>query len=94
MAWQLGIRHGMAAFNPPYHQQLGRPVGNPPYPLRGPPWFAGMRLRHWYTRLVYPQQCCYRRGILVVLGAQGVLQGNAFDAALLETMQQLGRMSK
>jgi hypothetical protein len=57
MAWQHGIRHGMAVFNPPYHQQLGRPVGYPPYHLHGLPWFAGMRLRHWYTRLVYPQQC-------------------------------------
>jgi hypothetical protein len=55
MAWQRGICQGMPAFNPPYHQQLGRPVGYPPYHLHGPPWFAGMRLRHWYTRLVYPQ---------------------------------------
>jgi hypothetical protein len=52
---RLGIRHGMAAFNPPYHQQLGRPVGYPLYQLHGPPGFADMRLRYWYTRLVYPQ---------------------------------------
>jgi hypothetical protein len=56
MAWQRGICHGMAAFNPPYHQQLGRPVGYSSYHLHGPPWFAGMRLCHWYTHLVYPQQ--------------------------------------
>jgi hypothetical protein len=56
MAWLRGICHGMTAFNPPYHQQLGRPVGYPPYHLHGPPWFVGMRLRHWYTHLVYPQQ--------------------------------------
>jgi hypothetical protein len=57
MAWmRLGICHSMAAWNLPYHQQLGRPVGYPPYHLHGPPWFTGMRLRHWYTRLVYPQQ--------------------------------------
>jgi hypothetical protein len=56
MAWQHGILHGMAAFNPPYHQQLGRPVIYPPYHLHGPLWFAGMRLCHRYTHLVYPQQ--------------------------------------
>jgi hypothetical protein len=36
-------------------QQLGRPVSNPPYHPDGPPWLAGLGLRHWYTRLVYPQ---------------------------------------
>jgi hypothetical protein len=37
-------------------QQLGRPVGNPPYHPDGPPWLAGLGLRRWYTYLVYPQQ--------------------------------------
>jgi hypothetical protein len=37
-------------------QQLGRPVGNPPYHPDGPPWLAGLGLRRWYTHLVYPQQ--------------------------------------
>jgi hypothetical protein len=37
-------------------QQLGRPVGNPPYHPDGPPWFAGLGLRRWYTYLIYPQQ--------------------------------------
>jgi hypothetical protein len=37
-------------------QQLGRPVGNPPYHPDGPLWLAGLGLRHWYTYLVYPQQ--------------------------------------
>jgi hypothetical protein len=36
-------------------QQLGRPVGNPPYHPDGPSWLAGLGLRRWYTRLVYPQ---------------------------------------
>jgi hypothetical protein len=36
-------------------QQLGRPVGNPPYHPDGPPWLAGSGLRRWYTYLVYPQ---------------------------------------
>jgi hypothetical protein len=36
-------------------QQLGCPVGNPPYHPDGPPWLAGLGLRHWYTYLVYPQ---------------------------------------
>jgi hypothetical protein len=35
---------------PPWaFQQLGRPVGNPPYNLYGPPWLAGLGLRRWYT---------------------------------------------
>jgi hypothetical protein len=37
-------------------QQLGRPVGNPPYHPDGPPWLAGLGLRRWYTYVVYPQQ--------------------------------------
>jgi hypothetical protein len=37
-------------------QQLGRPVGNPPYHPDGPPWLAGSGLHRWYTYLVYPQQ--------------------------------------
>jgi hypothetical protein len=37
-------------------QQLGRPVGNPPYHPDGPPWLAGSGLRRWYTYLVYLQQ--------------------------------------
>jgi hypothetical protein len=41
-------RHG-------FLQQLGRPVGNPPYHPDGPPWLAVLRLRRWYTYLVYPQ---------------------------------------
>jgi hypothetical protein len=43
--------------HPPWaFQQLGRPIGNPPYHLNGPPWLAGLGLRRWYTYLVYPQQ--------------------------------------
>jgi hypothetical protein len=37
-------------------QQLGRPVGYPPYHFHGPHWLAGLGLRRWYTYLVYPQQ--------------------------------------
>jgi hypothetical protein len=29
-------------------QQLGRPVGNPPYHPDGPPWLAVIGLRRWY----------------------------------------------
>jgi hypothetical protein len=36
-------------------QQLGRPIGNPPYHPDGPPWLAGLGLCRWYTYLVYPQ---------------------------------------
>jgi hypothetical protein len=34
-------------------QQLGRPVGNPPYHPDGPPWHAGLGLRRWYIPLWY-----------------------------------------
>jgi hypothetical protein len=40
---------------PQAFQQLGCPVGNPPYHLYGPPWLAGLGLHRWYTYLVYPQ---------------------------------------
>jgi hypothetical protein len=54
----LRIRHELMRPIPPWFlQQLGRAVGNPPYHPDGPPWFAGLGLRHWYTYLVYPQQC-------------------------------------
>jgi hypothetical protein len=52
----LRIRHELLRPVPPWFlQQLGRPVGNPPYLLDGPPWLAGLGLRRWYTHLVYPQ---------------------------------------
>jgi hypothetical protein len=41
-------------------QQLGRPVGNPPYHPDGPPWLAGLGLRRWYTYLVYPQHYAWK----------------------------------
>jgi hypothetical protein len=51
------IRHKILRPVTPWaFQQLGRPVGNPPYHLHGPPWLAGLGLRGWYTYLVYPQQ--------------------------------------
>jgi hypothetical protein len=54
----LQIRHELLRTIPPWFlQQLGRPVGNPPYHPDGPPWLAGLGLRRWYTYLVYPQQC-------------------------------------
>jgi hypothetical protein len=52
----LWIHHKLLRPVPPWSfQQLGRPVGNPPYHPDGPPWPAGLGLRRWYTRLVYPQ---------------------------------------
>jgi hypothetical protein len=52
----LRIRHKLLRLVPPWSfQQLGRLVGNPPYHPDGPPWLAGLGLRRWYTRLVYPQ---------------------------------------
>jgi hypothetical protein len=57
-AWAcLWIRHELLRPVPPWFlQQLGRPVGNPPYHPDGPPWLDGLGLRRWYTYLVYPQQ--------------------------------------
>jgi hypothetical protein len=56
----LRIRHELLRPIPPWSfQQLGCPVGNPPYNPDGPPWLAGLGLRRWYTYLVYPQQFCY-----------------------------------
>jgi hypothetical protein len=53
----LWICHKLLGPIPPWaFQQLGRPVGNPPYHLHGPPWHAGLGLRRWCTHLVYPQQ--------------------------------------
>jgi hypothetical protein len=53
----LRIRHALPRPIPPWSlQQLGRPVGNPPYHPDRPPWLAGLGLRRWYTYLVYPQQ--------------------------------------
>jgi hypothetical protein len=53
----LQIRHELLRPVPPWFlQQLGRPVGNPPYHPDGPPWLAGLGLHRWYTHLVYPQQ--------------------------------------
>jgi hypothetical protein len=53
----LRIHHALLRPIPPWSlQQLGRPVGNPPYHPHGPPWLAGLGLRRWYTYLVYPQQ--------------------------------------
>jgi hypothetical protein len=53
----LRIRHELLRPIPPWFlQQLGRPVGNPPYHPDGPPWFASLGLCRWYTYLVYPQQ--------------------------------------
>jgi hypothetical protein len=53
----LRIRHKLLRPVPPWSlQQLGRPVGNPPYHPDGTPWLAGLGLRHWYTHLVSPQQ--------------------------------------
>jgi hypothetical protein len=53
----LRICHELLHPIPPwFHQQLGRPVGNPPYHPDGPPWLAGLGLHRWYTYLVYPQQ--------------------------------------
>jgi hypothetical protein len=52
----LWIRHKRLRPVPPWSlQQLGRPVGNPPYHPDRPPWLAGLGLHRWYTRLVYPQ---------------------------------------
>jgi hypothetical protein len=52
----LQIRHKLLRPVPLWaFQQLGRPVGNPPYHLHGLPWLAGLGLHRWYTRLVYPQ---------------------------------------
>jgi hypothetical protein len=52
----LQICHELLRPVPPWSlQQLGRPVGNPPYHPDGPPWLAGLGLRRWYTYLVYPQ---------------------------------------
>jgi hypothetical protein len=52
----LRIRHELLCPVPPWFpQQLGRPVGNPPYHPDGPPWLADLGLRRWYTYLVYPQ---------------------------------------
>jgi hypothetical protein len=52
----LVIRHELLRPMPPWSfQQLGRPVGNPPYHPDGPPWLAGLGLRRWYTYLVCPQ---------------------------------------
>jgi hypothetical protein len=53
----LQIRHELLRPIPPWSfQQLGRPVGNPPYHPDGPPWLASLGLRRWYTYSVYPQQ--------------------------------------
>jgi hypothetical protein len=57
----LWIRHKRLRPVPPWSfQQLGRPVGNPPYHPDGPPWLAGLGLCHWYTYLVYPQHLVSR----------------------------------
>jgi hypothetical protein len=43
------IRHKLLRPIPPWaFQQLGRPIGNPPYHLHGPPWLAGLGLRRRY----------------------------------------------
>jgi hypothetical protein len=52
----LRIHHELLHLVPLWYlQQLGHPVGNPPYHPDGPPWLAGLGLRRWYTYLVYPQ---------------------------------------
>jgi hypothetical protein len=46
----LRVRHELLRPIPPWFlQQLGRPVGNPPYHPDGPPWLVGLGLRCWCT---------------------------------------------
>jgi hypothetical protein len=54
----LRIHHKRLRPVPPWQlQQLDRPVWRIHHTtLDGPPWFADLGLRRWYTYLVYPQQ--------------------------------------